>query len=214
MDKNKAIFDQVLPPLQGKSDVKKRQALALAVEIAAKEGLEACTFDRLSKEMGVTRPLLNHYFKTRENLFQLAADFVRASIQSKVLSQIQDEENPVKIIELYVETNFEWHLKDRKHLDFWLQYLSSSTYDRERRTKNTKFVEMGRKRIEEIVKMGIIQKKFHIGSRKPEEVAKTIQLLITGGVVSISTETLNKDQKEELIEMTKRCALNLLGINN
>ena len=53
-----------------------------AITCFSKKGFEATTFDAIAKEAGVSRPLVTHYFKRKDDLFLACVQHVGASAQA------------------------------------------------------------------------------------------------------------------------------------
>jgi AcrR family transcriptional regulator len=164
--------------------------------------------------MKLTRPLLNHYFKTRENLFEMTAEYVRLTIQEIVVEHLKMTTSSDEMIITYIKINLDWINQNPNHLKFWIHFMTMSTHDKSCRKKNTAYVEMGQRRINEIINLGIKDKKIKILIGDSESMARSIQFLITGYLLSFATENRSNN---EIIKQRKNIIVlscKMLGISH
>lgn len=195
---NSGIYELIKSDSLGKGEKKKHAIIMATINLVANEGFENCTFDRIAKEIQSTRPLLNHYFKTRESLFISCAQVVRLKRQEKVVTELKNATSNSELLLNYIKANFNWYDEDKNELKYYVQFLALSTSNEAYREKNQSNVEMGLARILQIVSAGMKSKDFKKNNYLSNlEIARSIQLLITGALISLVTENKPKPQLEK-----------------
>ncbi len=214
MNPDNNVFNKLFSPSLSKADIRKKEIIEMTAKLGGEYGLEKCSFDFIAKKMKITRPLLNHYFKTRELLFEITAEYVRLTIQEKVIENLKMATSADEMLIIYLKTNLNWINQNPNHLKFWLHYMTMSTHDKSCRKKNTSYVEMGQKRISEIINLGIKDKKIKLLIGDSESIARSIQFLITGFLLSFSTENYSSSEIIKQRTNTIFLCCKLLGLSH
>jgi AcrR family transcriptional regulator len=213
MKSNQIIFTKIFSSTLSKADLKKKEIIEATARLGGQYGLEACTFDFIAKEVGSTRPLLNHYFKNREALFEITAEYVRLTIQQKVLEKIEHMSLADEMLVAYIKANLNWINDNPEHLKFWAHFMMTSTYNENHRNKNTEYVRMGLMRITELINLGMNHKRMKLHFGDTESAARSIQLLITGALLSFATENYTSKEQLEREKTVIILSCSILGID-
>lgn len=192
-----------------KGDRRAQQIVENATEFIAKAGYENLDFVKLAKKCKITRPLINHYFPEKEQLLLAVVSFVAVEHQKFLLEQIPENQKSMKeVLRSYILANLEWPRKKNAHAKVWMHYLALAAYQESERMENTRSVDHGAKRIEEILKQGILQEEW--GGFEASWKAKSLQLLITGAVISLITEVRSESEYASIVEQSlKECGVML-----
>ncbi|HVK60604.1 MAG TPA: TetR/AcrR family transcriptional regulator [Bdellovibrionales bacterium] len=170
-----------------KSQIQQLRIIEAALESFSKHGIEKTTYTNLAKRCKISRPLIHHYFPTLEDLFLLAAKYVRKTLLNLALEEMTKAKPDSRSqIEAYARGCIRWVKEFPEQNSFWLLYFYQCSLKGLAREENTKLVQAGHERIRMLIEMGNKEKTWAVS--KPVEVAKTVQLLITGTLVSLMSE--------------------------
>ncbi len=187
-----ALIDEValslLPPKPRKADRTKVLIVEAAIKNYATFGFDQTTFDKVAHTAGISRPLVMHYFKDKEELLFLAIRHIRLLFQRMAIESIRSSDSPPKQLEAYVRSTFEWIRKFPTHAQSWLYFYYATSIRSKFKDLNSELVEMGRLRIAAILEEGNKQKKWSV--KNAGVTAKRIQTVITGALVAAVTEDL------------------------
>jgi TetR/AcrR family transcriptional repressor of bet genes len=99
-----------------KSAQQRRQELIRAGIIClGKGGMSAFTIDQICKQAGVSRGLINHHFKTKEDLLIC----IYANMTDHMVQDFKTDEPAQQLAEI-IETSFDEHSFNRSNLRAWL----------------------------------------------------------------------------------------------
>lgn len=186
---------------ESKSQKQRVKIVEAAIKSFALNGIEKTTYTSLAKDCGISRPLIHHYFPTLDSLFLLAARYVRQTLLECALEGLtRNSANEKKQLDGYIEGCFNWLKLFPLQAKFWMLYYYQAALDDDAHAENSQLVEAGHQRIRSIIESG--KKKGLFSFSNSHETAKMIQVLITGGFVSLVTETgyLNEDNSVELVQ--------------
>ncbi|PIU00150.1 MAG: hypothetical protein COT74_06170 [Bdellovibrionales bacterium CG10_big_fil_rev_8_21_14_0_10_45_34] len=143
------------PHYLAKSEKTRLRIVEQALKVIADRGLEQASFAALAEEIGVSRPLITHYFSKKEELFVEVIHFSVANAQIHVGSAFDETKSALKNINSYVKSNFEWAKKFPDHLKMWMAFLYHCTFNPEYLKFNSEVREIGRSRLKSFVDRGI-----------------------------------------------------------
>jgi len=99
-----------------KSAPQRRQELIQAgITCLGKGGMSAFTIDQICKQAGVSRGLINHHFKTKEDLLVC----IYANMTDHLVQDTKFDEPERQLAEI-IETSFDEHSFNRSNLRAWL----------------------------------------------------------------------------------------------
>lgn len=192
-----ALYAQLFAPEPTKGQRRMIALLDAAIESYATLGIDETTFDSIAKAAGVSRPLVQHYFKTKRDVFLLVIRYIRAAFQAKAIEAIRRETEPDRQFEAYVRSTFEWMRERPKHALVWSLFYYYCGLDPEYRTLHTDLVRMGETRITALLEAG---RKAGVFARVPEGAAKQIQAQITGALITLGSENHSAKAAKAFIE--------------
>lgn len=179
-----------------KGDRRVLQIVESACDLIAKEGYEALDFGALAKKCKVTRPLINHYFANKNELFLSVVQYVGVEHQKYIIAGLSSQGPASQLLDSYLKANILWPTDKVSHARVWMHYLALSSFQKEAKKENTRSVDHGAQRIWEILQAGATQGRW--SSDKLLEKARTIQLLLTGVVISLVTEVRDPTEIQNL----------------
>lgn len=203
MDAKFAVYQELFPRDAGpKGKSTRLKILEATVKCYARDGADSFTFDKLAEECGLTRPALFRYFKNYDELLESTVKFVRIRFQEFAISYFSKETTPESQLKAYVKSTQDW-VKEYPHdLQFWLYFYFQCSRLPKYRKVNSDLVDMGHERITVFFKQLYPRASSgELGAR-----AKLFQMLITGFLMSVSTEKTSPCL-EELADSFSRRAL-------
>jgi AcrR family transcriptional regulator len=188
-DARTSILFELFPQTPKRSEKRILEIVEAAIKSYATLGIEKTTYATIAKIGKISRPLVQHYFKDKEAIFDLAVKYIRIHFQKMAVSAIEKQKTPQKMLEAYVDSTFDWLEKFPNHTRVWLLFYFYCTADKKSRELNTELTQTGRKRIEAILNAGVAMGAF--GCKQPAEAALLIQTMVTGALIAAGTETVD-----------------------
>lgn len=202
------IFSEIYLHLdEPKARRKAYTLLEASLKCFAKKGFDEVTLEMIAREAGVTRPLITHYFENAEELKMVAIKYVRLLFQKFVLEAMEKANEPDRKLSAYVSACFTWVENHRTHAAVWLAFMQRCTRQSKLRKLNTEAVRTGEKRIAALLGAGTQQEFFKCSD--PETAARAIQVVITGGILSLITEDF--DDPKQFPKFIERRCLSIAG---
>jgi AcrR family transcriptional regulator len=191
-----------------KSQLRKFQIIEGAVRCYAKMGLDKTTFDQIAKEAKTSRSLLLHYFKTKEEILFIAAQYVRKLFQERAITAIQKGRSTMEMLDLYIKSCFDWVDEEPDHVTFWLLFFNLTITVPKFKRLNTEMTTIGQARL-----AGLLEKAYSEGKITKgdfAERARLIQTNINGAIIQIVTEENTHAQqaafKASVLQMCRKVA--------
>jgi AcrR family transcriptional regulator len=161
----------------------------------------------VAREAGVTRPLLNHYFKNANDVKQTALKYVRLLFQKLAVDSLSRAVDPEERLAAYVEACFYWAQNFRRHSLVWMSFLIQCAHSEPLRQLNSSASAVGEERIFNLILEG--QKAGRFSDGNATENARLIQILICGALVVFGSEDIAEPR--EYIRSIQRACLKLAG---
>ena len=171
-----------------KGDVRKLQIVDKAINLIFESGIEGFSFETLSKRSKVSRPLLYHYFPDLNDLYLFMATLIRYRYQNHVIEEMKNKILIQDVLRAYIGGALGWFDTSPKEACVWLIYFVQCSRSPEIAAQNQSLVEMGRQRIEQLLSVGLMKGEFRLPPDRVAVIARRIQVLITGQLVSRATE--------------------------
>lgn len=202
---SKNLFD--LSP--GKAERRVVQILEGAIQTYIKVGIENTNFYSISRTCKVSRPLIQHYFASKEQLFEKVAQYIRINFQQIAVDAISSNLAYRDRLKAYVESLFTWRKKFPKHAKVWNLVYFYAAVDLKSQQLHSELAQTGFERITALLKAGAKEGEFAKGDYGRR--AKLIQTMYTGGLITVSTESNyadNEGYRKSLIDSCLTIALN------
>lgn len=202
------ILHEIIPPSPSKSQRRKIQIAEAAIQTYVEEGVEDASFEHIAAICKVSRPLIQHYFKDKDELFYFVAHYIRANSQDFVVKALLEHKNPVDQLGAYVAASFDWAEQFPAHAKVWILFFYYCSIREKYRQAHSELSFMAQDRISHIIQNGIREKKFRCAD--PAHAAKMIQSLIAGSLLMLSTE--KGGQTAKVLRDTKKYASTIAGL--
>jgi len=202
------IYASLFPTVLSKATKTKIRIIEAAIRSYSIAGMEGSSIEAIANASKVTRPLVHHYFKDKDELFTLAAKYIRNNFQQLAIQAIENSTTVPKKLLAYIDSTFNWVEQYPNHVKTWLLFYHQCAIKKRYLDINDEFVSMGHKRLTGLIEIGNGTGDFK--SKSPSADAKLIQNLITGNLLALCTESqvLNIS---EMKKMTFRTCLLILG---
>ncbi len=204
-----SLIEKISPKLS-KGQKTQIKIVKAAIICFAKADFESVSMESISKRAGVSRPLVKHYFSGTDEIFFLCVGQVRSEFQELVIAAMESESSMTEKLMAYVFTTFEWIQKRPQHVRLWMLFLSWCSRNKKAKRLNTNFVDIGHQRITAIIEIGNKMGEFKISN--PEDTARTLQVFLTGILLSLGTEDRSNDL-ETIKDNTKKEVMRLLQVS-
>lgn len=206
MDTQSAIVQTIQVSKSEKTRIRCMQA---AISILSQNGLADLTYEAVARRAGVTRPLVKNYFPSLADLIHDATGISVKDFQLELVSAMDKEKSPEKKLATYLKHMMGWVRNYPAETGFWLCFYQYSHVDKKCREANTQIGQMGHKRIAALIAA------CHFVPLKSEEeiseIAKNVQLIIIGGIVSMLTENVSGGLAKMEKRVTEHCIDFLIG---
>jgi len=157
-----------------------------AIDCISDLGIERATLGEIAKRANVSRPLVVHYFKKKENVFSTCIDFIDKNSQDYLEKMINHLPLYKDRIETYINANFQWARVYPNHCKLWFYVIYQASFDEDFREINSNSMNIGRRRIKKLLQNGVKAKEFSINHL--ERNADLIHMAIYQGLVVCITE--------------------------
>jgi TetR/AcrR family transcriptional regulator, fatty acid metabolism regulator protein len=143
------------PPRIAKSERTKNRILEAGVRAIAQLGFEKATVSTLARRAGVSRPLVVHYFPTKEDLLGAIVGYVQERARGRVAEGDPESGSAWERLDAYFEANLRWATEYPHHLNLWMLFLYRASFSRRWGGVNLRMIEEGTGRVESIVARGV-----------------------------------------------------------
>lgn len=162
-----------------------------AIQLYAKEGAQATTFEKIAKTAKVSRAITLRYFPDYRTLNAFVSKYIRAQFQELAVQRTMAAQGHKAQLAAYVDSTFEWVGEYSHHAKVWLYFYYLCALDKKLSTVNRDLVDIGHRRIQALIEEG--QKAGAFPKSDAQAAAKAVQVQITGALVSFMSEGRDKD---------------------
>ena len=117
------IYDELFPKKLTKADRRKIEILESAIRTYAELGIAYVSYEDIARKAKISRPLVQHHFPDKYQLFVMAMKLVRAQFQELAVKSIKDAKDPVEKFKEYVRSTFRWLAAYPEHARVWLFFF-------------------------------------------------------------------------------------------
>jgi len=178
-----------------------------AIKCFVKFGVDKASYQRIAKAAGCSYALAKHYYPDRDLLFEATARYIRIRFQRLAIEALESQTTPTEQLKSYVTSTFQWVRLFPAHAQVWMLFFFMCGTQKSYRALNTEVVNMGHARIMALLRQGKKQDGFIYDNEA--SAAKSVQLAITGAVVTLITE--DTDDLESLRRDVLRLCLTVVG---
>lgn len=138
---------------------KKQRIMDAAIKLMSEKGYHGATTAAIAKEAGVSQGIIFHYFKSKEELFFSLLKEESRKFREKIKKSIGEEENPLKKIEIVVQTYCHLVKKEEKSFEFLTKQVRGSglNFEKIKEFGLTGSVKLIRQILKEGIDQGVIK---------------------------------------------------------
>lgn len=111
-------------------DVRRRDMQRAAFDILAEEGFHGLTLAKVAERLGMSRGLLHHYFKDKDELLEAAVRFGNRLISEDIAGKLRLCKTPRERLEVIFGSNFGDAIYTASRAQYWVSYCSHATFSR------------------------------------------------------------------------------------
>lgn len=164
------------------------QIAEATIDLLHRDGLTEFSYDHLAKKCQISRGVIYNHFPTLTDLLLFTCGMIRFRYQSLVIEKVSSQKTPERMLRAYAEAALSWVDVEPKHATIWLLFFHQCCVSSEIAQHNRQWVDIGTQRIAAILEAGIKSGCLGIEARECVSVARQVQLLVTGGLISSATE--------------------------
>jgi AcrR family transcriptional regulator len=198
-----AVYSELFSLVPTRAQRRMLQIIEGAIRNYISLGVENTTYESIAKACKISRPLIQHYFKDKDEVFQMAVKYIRVNYQQYTIQAFRNKNTPQERLAAYVDAAVGWVKAFPAHQRVWNLFYYYCGVDKRLCDLNTELVNIGHDRITALLQEGAEAGVFAADNLKGR--AKQIQVLITGSIVTITTETLYADIEEFRAQITEAC---------
>lgn len=178
---------------------KQLEIVEAAIKCYDRLSIEGTHFGNVAEELGVTRPLIKHYFKDTEQLSLFAIKYIRLHLEQFVSEKTSPIDDPSKKFEAFINEVLAWPRKKKVHARVWCNFLQMCSRDKDHMAIHAEYVQASLGRIAAMLET--INKKSHAVN---VEKAKIVGIILSGAMTTVLSEPVPNpdslaDQVRELI---------------
>lgn len=184
-----SYYSQIFESEQlSKAQLRQIEIVRTAIQCFSEHGIEKANFQMMATQLGVTRPLIQHYFSSKMDVFLMAVRLIRLEFQQFAVAALSQKKAPEEQFEAYVRSTFQWIRDFPDHAKTWSLFLVLCISHSELKALNQEFTRVGHERIEAMIQNILGES----SSASPEEIkgcGHMVQSLITGALLSYLSDS-------------------------
>jgi len=202
------VLHQVVPAKPSKSQRRRIQIIEAAMKLYVREGIEEASFEKIATACDISRPLVQHYFADRDELFFAVARFVRASSTEFALKRVAGHTKGLTQLTSYIRAVFEWVATHPDHAKVWVLFCYYCSIRDNYRKAHTEVSNASRDKIAAMIALG--NREETLSCRDPAKAAHLIFSFIYGTLITTMTED-SRERQKDLENETFQICLELAG---
>jgi AcrR family transcriptional regulator len=196
------VFDEIYQRFnEPKAKRKAHGLMENMIHCLARKGFDGVTLQMVARESGLTRPAIKYYFASLDELKVFSIKYVRLIFQKLAVDAMMRGANPQDMLSLYIDSCFVWIKNYKTHALVWLAFLHRCSQNAEMKALNTMAVLAGEERIQNLLQIGKEKGVFRFSNAA--STAKSIQVLITGALVSFVSENIDEPESFQALVKTQ-----------
>ncbi len=170
-----------------KGDLKKIEIILAAIDCMATIGHEKTTYEAIAQRIGTRRAHVAYHFKDKADIFEASIKYINASYQQTSIRQMEAAKDGLTMLVNYVEAPFIWAEENPQQLSVMLLFYYLCLIDEKYQQLHAELRKKGQERIQYILTNKLSNP---IAKEYAPEMAKTIQNLMSGTILDLSTTGL------------------------
>ena len=109
-------------------DVRRRDMQRAAFDILAEEGFHGVTLAKVAERLGMSRGLVHHYFKDKDELLEDAVRYGNRLISEEIASSLRRCKTPRQRLFAIFNGNFDDRIYIASRAQYWVSYCAQATF--------------------------------------------------------------------------------------
>ena len=189
-----------------KGDLKKIEIILAAIDCMATIGHEKTTYEAIAQRIGTRRAHVAYHFKDKADIFEASIKYINASYQQTSIRQMEAAKDGLTMLVNYIEAPFMWAEENPQQLSVMLLFYYLCLIDEKYQNLHAELRRKGQERIQYILTNKLNNP---IDKKVAPEMAKTIQNLMSGTILDLSTT--GQMTLEEGRSLVKRQVLKIIS---
>lgn len=190
------IYQELFEQKPGRLEKRKLQILESAVKVLSRQGWDGFSFEQISKEGGFTRPLMHHYFNSRDQLLHLIVQYVHFMRQAFLQERIHAATTAKDQLNAYMQACLDWPEISPSQAKVWMMFLQIASLQPDFQQKCTDWVDADHEFLANLYQKA--QQELGLASDEPLLRAKQTQLTLMGTFQSFMTEKWDPETRSFL----------------
>ena len=199
---NKTIYQDIFPKELSKSDIRRIEILRGAILAYSNVDFDHVSYDDVAKPAKTSSRLVQHYFPSKDALFEAAMKMIRAQYQLDTVEAFHKIKDPEKKFFEYIKAALNWPAAQPVHVRAWFLFYLVCSHKAKFKKMHAELALMGAERIKGILGAFIDKPDLEL-----HFIAKTVQRLITGSLIEVCSEQSIPDLERTKNELAKACLL-------
>ncbi len=108
-------------------DVRRQDMQKAAFDLLAESGFHGATLGKVAERLGMSRGLVHHYFKDKDELLEAAVRYGNRLISSQVAAELRRCGSPRERLDVIIEANFSDEIYILGRAQYWVSYCAQAT---------------------------------------------------------------------------------------
>jgi TetR/AcrR family transcriptional repressor of bet genes len=183
-------------------DVRRQDMQRAAFDILAEEGFPGVTLAKVAERLGMSRGILHHYFKDKDELLEAAVRYGNRLVSGQVAASLRRSGSPRERLVAIFEGNFDPRIYIASRAQYWISYCAQATFSP--RFARLLHVQNARMRSNLLHELRLL-----LPEAEAERAADTLSMLMDGMWVRMAV-TKDRPTKEEALAILDSMLASLL----
>ncbi|MBZ9813845.1 transcriptional regulator BetI [Mesorhizobium sp. CA7] len=184
-------------------DIRRKDLQRVAFDILAEEGFHGLTLGKVAERLGMSRGLVHHYFRDKDELLEAAVRYGNRLISEQIGASLRRCKTPRERLAVICEGNFDQRMYIASRAQYWISYCAQATFSaRFARLLNIQNSRMQSNLLHEL--------RILLAPAEAERAAEVISMLMDGIWLRLAV-TKAEPTREAAIDMLANLLGQLLG---
>jgi TetR/AcrR family transcriptional repressor of bet genes len=172
-------------------DVRRKDMQRAAFDILAEEGFPGVTLAKVAERLGMSRGILHHYFKDKDELLEAAVRYGNRLVSEQVAASLRRSASPRERLVAIFAGNFDPQIYVASRAQYWISYCAQATFSpRFARLLRVQNARMRSNLLHELRQL--------LADTEAERAADTVSMLMDGMWVRMAV-TKDRPRKDEAL---------------
>ncbi|TPL23476.1 transcriptional regulator BetI [Mesorhizobium sp. B2-4-9] len=184
-------------------DIRRKDLQLVAFDILAEEGFHGLTLSKVAERLGMSRGLVHHYFRDKDELLEGAVRYGNRLISEKIGASLRRCTSPRERLAAICSGNFDERMYIASRAQYWISYCAQATFSaRFSRLLNIQNARMRSNLLHELRQL--------LPPAEAENAAEVLSMLMDGFWLRMAV-TKTKPSREAALDMLTSLVDQLVG---